>query len=128
MYNISEKFWNILDKAEKNQEKLYQLLYALEREELINFESDFLKARMQICSQRFEDSLGRGRSEDTILDVSEWVISRGKDYYFKILKTPELIAQDLQLYSEAEVVTGVAGEVFEDKFDDEIRYYAKPPV
>ncbi len=122
--HISETFWKIIDQAGKNQKKLYDILYTLDRKEVIDFEYNFIKARAQLYDDPFIEVIGIERSEDTILDICEWVVSQGKEHYSKIWKNPELIPKDVEHDDRLEeILSGVAGEVFWDKFEEEIRNF-----
>jgi hypothetical protein len=122
--HIPEIFWKIIKQAGKNQKRLYEILYALDRKEIIDFEYNFIRARAQLYDEPFIEKIGIERSEDTILDICEWVVSQGKEYYSKIWKNPELIPKDVERDDRSEeILSGVAGEVFWGKFEEEIRNF-----
>lgn len=124
--DINEKFWYILDQAKKNKKKLYDILYAFERQEIIDFEYNFMKTALQLYDEPFLVQIGVERSEDIIEDICEWVVSQGKEYYFQIWNNPKLIPKNLDRNKLEEILSGVPGEVFWDKFEEEIRDFIDP--
>jgi Protein of unknown function (DUF4240) len=107
---ISDWFWSHLDKANKNCEALKEILYSFTLEEIFAFHREFTLACYILQDDRYLPY--RELSDDAAQDIVWWVVSQGKDFYFKALEHPEIIPKDagddVSLY-------GVALEVYEEK-------------
>src|SRR4051812_43894494 len=102
---FSSVFWSIIDEARGDEEKLKAILASESRIIVIDFYKTFLKA----ISNLEEILCGVGASEDYRTDVFTLIVSKGRDYYDKIVKHPELVPAEID--PGGPCFLDVAGEV-----------------
>jgi hypothetical protein len=112
---ISQWFWQIIDSANFDRDKLKGVLKNFSAEEIARFHDEFEEAAVQLADAPFTDFMGGHLSEDSIKDVTECIVSQGKEYFTEVWHDPEKTPS----YSECiSMVTfsGVAGNVYAEKF------------
>lgn len=119
---VSEWFWNIINQASRSRENLRNFLSTMEKEELIRFEDEFLEASAQLNDDPYLQYTDPDESEDGVEDIINWVVSQGKDLYTKILNNPQLIPKEID---NSHNLHGVAGEVYWEKFGEEIQNHLR---
>jgi hypothetical protein len=87
---ISDTFWNIINRAQKDRSKLKAILLEFDREDLNRFRYQYKEAAYYLTDDRFVKYM-LGRSEDDIEDLTEWVVGQGKEYFMDIWNHPEHI-------------------------------------
>jgi hypothetical protein len=113
---ISDWFWNIIARAEKNQEKLREILASLKKRDLIKFQESFLDASLELQDEPFIQYMVK--SEDGVADIAHWVVSQGKEYYLEILANPSKIPFQKD-ESDSENLFYIADEVCEERFGED---------
>ena len=116
---ISDSFWEIVKNASKNREKLESILLEKDKNDICDFAKEFDEAAVALTDSRFLNCMEDQLSEDNIEDICNWIVSQGEKYYENIYNYPDLMPkyQDIQFH---EILIGVAGNVYEDKFDEEL--------
>ena len=117
---IPDWFWDIIARAEKNQEKLREILYSFEKKELIEFQQAFLDASVEIQYEPFMEYMVS--SEDGVADVAHWVVSQGKEYYLEVLNNPSAIPFQKD-ESDPENLFYIADRLCEEKFGEDTGVY-----
>lgn len=115
---ISENFWQIVEKANKDKKKLELILLEADKNTIYKFAGEFIEASIQLTEGRFLQYLGE-LSEDSTEDVRNWIVSHGKELYQNIWEHPELIS-NYKNVKYKEILSGVAEAIYEDKFDEEM--------
>lgn len=64
------------------------MIRELSREDLIDFRNVFLSKATELITEKLEDLLS-DYSEDSLEEVTEWVVSQGWTYYSNVLGNPE---------------------------------------
>jgi hypothetical protein len=78
-------FWEILDQAQGDREKLKPLLMSLARARLVDFKVLYQRLMTAVRGTPY---MGPNLSEDDQDDFARWVVAKGRDYYFDVLKNP----------------------------------------
>ena len=112
--SISDWFWGVIFKANKNEELLRTLLLGLTIEEIYQFQEEFLLACNSLKGDIFLEYINDDESEDGIADITRWVVSQGKDYYMSVWENPEKIPSESDS-STPGILYGIAREVYEEK-------------
>jgi hypothetical protein len=114
--DISEWFWNIINRSEGKRENLYFILRELTREEVYSFQEDFTNAYLPLTEPIFTQYMDVYDSEDGIRDVSYWIVSQGKDFYLKVWDDPKIISTSH--IKKSYTLAGVARDVYEEQGGD----------
>lgn len=88
---ISDWFWDIIRRADKDRAKLEQILRVRPIDEIRRFALEFHDASSGLWDARYTSHLVY-RSEDDVEDIGHWVVSQGKGFYAAICAHPEAIA------------------------------------
>jgi hypothetical protein len=116
---LPDSFWEIIQRADKNEDKLREILKGLSKDEIYKFAGNFAEAAVQLNDSPFLQYIGPGVSEDGVEDISHWVVSQGKDYYKKVWENPETIPQHIE-GDDPQILHGIAENVYEEKFEEEM--------
>jgi len=87
---ISDWFWDILQRAESRGDKLREILMGLERSQVTQFLEEYDAAAVELMEPphtNYLDALSR-ESEDEIDYLARWVVSQGKEHYYQVLENP----------------------------------------
>jgi hypothetical protein len=130
------RFWKTIqttiDESYGNKEKqidsLSKQLHQLTGKEIIEFNKIFETYVVKAYTWGLWGVayiIGGGCSDDDFINFRYWLISKGKDVYYKVLSNPESIADiDLNIEDEMDIFFEefgyVADNVYEDKFNAEI--------
>jgi hypothetical protein len=121
--SFSDILWGILGWARKSKDTLQSLLWSLPREALVLFHKEFRGALYNLW--RASDAGGwliperdGYISDDGKEDIFAYVVSQGRRYYNEVLAHPERLRRDIQPGDVP--FLGVAGQVYWDRFGDEI--------
>lgn len=114
----SDRFWELIDLAQKDRQKLRELLKTLPREEVYAFQDEFLEAAAELQDEPYVDHMEP--SEDGIQDISEWIVSQGRDVFVRAIREPGTIPFSAQGHS-TEILSGVAPEVYRERFGEPLR-------
>jgi Protein of unknown function (DUF4240) len=128
-----EHFWTIIkstyDNAngdfEAQQEEMTKTLSKLSPQDIIHFDNRFRDLRGQAYDWQLWAAIyiiHGGCGDDSFTDFRDWVISQGKDFYYKTLANPEtLVELDTEkIEVEWEGMGYIASTVFEELTGQEI--------
>nr|WP_314561045.1 DUF4240 domain-containing protein [uncultured Capnocytophaga sp.] len=116
-----EWFWDIITKAKEDREQLRAILMEYSKEDIIAFQEIFVNLAAELQYEPFTDYMEE--SEDGREDISHWVVSKGKEYYEKILNHPEQIPYNITRNNSDEILYGIADEVCLDKYNETTDVY-----
>jgi Zn-dependent oligopeptidase len=116
---ISNRFWEIIKECNKDRDKLEKILLEENKEDICKFAEEFDILSIALTDDEFLNHMQKELSEDNIEDICNWIVSQGKEFYTNIYNHPELIPkyEDIKF---KEILAGIAGIVYEDKFDEEL--------
>jgi len=112
---ISDWFWDIIRRAEHNEEKLREILMGLDRGEVTRFIDEYDSAAVELMEPPYTnylDALSRN-SEDEVDYLARWVVSQGKEYYTQVLEHPRKMPRSRN--GRENPFSGVAVDVEYDK-------------
>ena len=117
---ITDWAWNIIKRAEKDRDKLTNILRGLSRGELYRFDDEYEQASGGLRDDIFYPYMTHD-SEDSVEDVTHWVTSEGKEYYFSVWNNPQTIPYSFSEIKNAKLwCWGAASEVYEEKYDEDL--------
>ncbi len=111
-----ERFWNILHQSGPDPKKLRSLLMTLPEQDVFSFAKTFFEMACELKDPSWQH-VDPDTSEDGMDDISQWVVSQGKEYYTYVLEHPETVpkykaqSNPGNVYYEAEMV-------YEERFSD----------
>ncbi|WP_289137233.1 DUF4240 domain-containing protein [uncultured Brevibacillus sp.] len=111
--NRTEWFWETIRMANSDREKLKDVLWGFELDELISFQEEFVDFSIELQDQPYTDYMEE--SEDGIEDIANWVVSKGKAFYDEILRNPQSLPRSVNLLN-CEILYGIADEVCYEKY------------
>ncbi|MFP3387618.1 DUF4240 domain-containing protein [Brevibacillus sp. SIMBA_040] len=111
--NRTEWFWETIRMANSDREKLKDVLWGFELDELISFQEEFVDFSIELQDQPYTDYMEE--SEDGIEDIANWVVSKGKVFYDEILRNPQSLPRSVNLLNR-EILYGIADEVCYEKY------------
>lgn len=112
----SEWFWDVIERAQRSQVCLEEILRNLRKDELIRFDHEFHQAACLLADTPYTNHLP-GYSEDSLDDLTQWIVSQGRAYYLQVRDHPETMPQDADWNT---TFMGIAGEVFWERFKEDI--------
>jgi hypothetical protein len=112
---MADSFWQIIERAKGDRNCLRALLERMSEAEIIGFHDEFREAAAELMDSPYVEHVGPDVSEDTMLDVAEWVVSQGRAFYDEVLLHPEKIPKSVEPNSPR-TFSGVAGNVFVERF------------
>ena len=113
-------FWNIVSEANEDEEKLKEILFKMEKEEIYKFKDLFLEAAVELQYEPFTNFTEE--SEDGIEDISFWVVSKGKRYYNEIVNNPEKTPYSVE--GKLDIILAYAADiVYEEKYNERLDLY-----
>ncbi len=115
--DLSNWFWDIVAKAKQNPIELRAILFALQKDEIKRFHSEFMEAAIELTDEPFQKHMF-GNSEDGVADIVEWVVSQGKEYYWTVWHNPNLIPPFLD--DDVPSLAGVAPLVYWQKYGEDL--------
>jgi hypothetical protein len=105
--------WSLIEESRGSKKRLKRLLSSKPRGVLITFHKEFQRAIGNLGMH-----LEAPGSADMQKDIFSHVVSRGADFYDEVLAHPERLPQDVG--PRGVDFYGVAGEVFWERFQEEI--------
>jgi hypothetical protein len=119
---VSPWFWDIVERAARNKQKLREILMGMEREEIRRFQREFVEAAVELTDEPFLEHMDPDESEDGAQDISNYVVSQGRERYLHVLQNPSAIPKHVDL-GEPTNLSGVAGNVFEERFGERFKLH-----
>lgn len=104
--------WDVLSRANGNEEALKGILQSLPRQIIIDFSNEFRRAMTNLYEIEYE------ASEDYQKDISALIVSKGKEYYDEIVNHPERVPHEID--PNGPYFLHVPAEVFRDRFGEEL--------
>lgn len=133
-----EKFWNLievsLDKSEGDMEAQYNELLSelnkLTADEIIGFQNVFNRYYTEVYTSELWGAayiINGGCSDDGFDYFRAWLISKGKEVFFKALQNPDSLAEVLREDeiegAEFEELISIGKEAYESKGNNEEFYH-----
>lgn len=118
--HITDWFWDIISQANENREALRIILSNLDKDEIIQFQEQFVDAAVELQDEPFTDYMEE--SEDGIEDISHWIVSKGKAYYADILDNPDKVPHSVTGNTDG-LLYGIADEVCREKYGESTGIY-----
>ena len=112
---VSAWFWDAIEKAGRDPERLAAILEQWSKEMISRFQYEF-ESTLWLAHDAISSHIN---SEDEAIAMSGWLVSQGKDYFIEVLKNlrklPDYHAVDL-----TQDLSSVAANVYFDRFDESI--------
>jgi hypothetical protein len=116
---VTDWFWDIIERADRSQEKLRRLLMELSRAEIERFQKEFVEAAIVFGEPPYIDFVDPDETEDDVETIGHWIVSQGKTRFIEILDNPELMPKHVD-FRDPEILNGVAYGVYGDRFGEEL--------
>jgi hypothetical protein len=110
-------FWDIIQRAQGDRKRLRDILWALSREDVDRFTSEFAAAATELQGEPFTDYMDPEESEDGMEDIANWVVSQGEAYYRSVFEDPSRTPEHIDVDDPSDLA-GVAEEVYYRRFGD----------
>jgi hypothetical protein len=110
-------FWDIIERAQHDPKRLRDILWALSRDDVDRFKSEFDAAATELQDEPFTDYMDPEESEDGVEDIASWVVSQGEAFYRSVFEDPSRTPEHIDV-DDASDLTGVAEEVYYQRFGD----------
>ncbi|MDF2477099.1 MAG: ferredoxin [Sphingobacterium sp.] len=116
----SEWFWSIIKKADRNKEKLKEILSSFTKEEVIRFQENFMEVSVELQDKPYTDYMEE--SEDGVEDIANWVVSNGLDLYLSVTENPKKIPYSVNEFTD-QILYGIADEICIEKYGESTGIY-----
>ncbi|SUI96918.1 Uncharacterised protein [Sphingobacterium spiritivorum] len=117
---ISEWFWSLIKNANLNRDTLRGLLANFSKDDLIKFQEEFIDASVELQEAPFVEYMEE--SEDGVEDIANWIVSKGKAFYFHVLNNPEETPNSVNDLTD-QILYGIADEVCVEKYGESTGIY-----
>ncbi|MGJ1419897.1 DUF4240 domain-containing protein [Sphingobacterium spiritivorum] len=117
---ISEWFWSLIKNANLNRDTLRGLLVNFSKDDLIKFQEEFIDASVELQEAPFVEYMEE--SEDGVEDIANWIVSKGKAFYFHVLNNPEETPNSVNDLTD-QILYGIADEVCVEKYGESTGIY-----
>ncbi len=111
-------FWQVVQQANRDRNRLASILQTVSREELIIFDREFSKAAHTLWCSPYVDQIGDWALDDNIIDILEWIVSQGREHYFAVIADPSKVRTEFVHGAATDTFSGVAARVFLDRFGE----------
>ena len=118
--DISDWFWDIIDKCERNPDRLRSIMQGITRDDIVRFDNEFQEAAVQLLDEPFLAFMEECVSEDGAKDIADFVVSQGKDVYSNVWTHPDQIPARISSSELRRTLAGVAAKVFWERFRERI--------
>jgi hypothetical protein len=79
-------FWPLIESFNNDNTKMIAAFHAMPKRRLVAFYRQFKLAACEVNPQFWSDVESLGHSEDTNQDYADWVVSRGRSFYIRVLR------------------------------------------
>ncbi|WP_338871433.1 DUF4240 domain-containing protein [Myxococcus stipitatus] len=121
--DVSEQFWEIVHRANGQASELRRILWEMTEAEIAQFNEEYVRTASVLRGEPFDVMLGAEVSEDGLMDISNWSVAQGREYYESILERPERILRYVRAGDPALIMYQVIGKVFRERFGKELDFF-----
>ena len=121
--SIPNIFWDAIVLAQQDYERFRTLLKQMNRRELIRFYWNYREAAAQFKWELYTDvllSVMSELSEDTLDDICNWIVGKGKEYYTQIFYNPELMPNEIDNRDSALEILGEVIDEYDERYGESI--------
>lgn len=86
---VPQSFWNTIAEARGDRERFRQLVSTWSPEQLHEAFDQYLELAHQLFTEKHLVRMGPDVSEDAWMDVANWVVMQGQDFYWEVFSDPE---------------------------------------
>ena len=119
----TDLFWSIVELARSDNEIFKEKMKTLDRRTLIWFSWYFEELASCFGQEKFMKYTNPDYSEDSLDDLWEEVVGRGKMFYEGVLKKPETIPKTIDRSDSSHLIKYDVSNIFYKRYREEI-----PPV
>ena len=119
-----EEFWSLVDLGRKDKDAFVERLNSLDRRELIRFVWMFEDFASELGNERYSQHTNASFSEDSLDDLWEEVVGRGRAFYEDVIANPEKMPADIDHSDPSHMMRYEAGNVFHERYGEEIPPYS----
>lgn len=117
--DLPEQMWTIVHKSEGDPEKLRKQLEELSREEFVLVFRGYLEAKVEMANQLTTSGRVVEVSEDTLEDIAEAIVVRGRKEYTDIYTGNRPLPPRAEWHVLSRFIS-VFGDLFEARFSSDI--------
>ena len=117
---LSQWFWEIVDRAQKSRDQLREILMQLTSEELGRFQDEFEEAAVALTEEPIVDYTDRELTEDGMEDLTMWVVSQGSAFYYSVWEDPARMPATIPEGRLKENLAWIPYGVHAKKFDTDL--------
>jgi hypothetical protein len=92
-----DRFWRTVDAAGRDRERLRAALMSMTKEEVHQFQDIFIEMAVELRCEPYTFHVAPGESEDGLEDISNWVVSQGREQYEAVLADPSLMPAEVEV-------------------------------
>ncbi|NJO04005.1 MAG: hypothetical protein HC880_22080 [Bacteroidia bacterium] len=116
--DANDKFWQLIQSANKNQEKFYDIIYALDLDELRALKREFYLVNFW-TKEHGEKMRSIGANNSSFDHTHLFVVSQGYSYFQKVFKDPDRLPTNINA-DNPQILYGVIERVMKDKYANEL--------
>lgn len=114
---LSDWFWELIASAHGDVARMQDILDdELSVADLLRFHYELEDAVCEFQDEAFSQYLTG--SEDGAIDVANWVVSQGRDYYYEIFAHPERIPEDVEWHPRGVLHDGITLGAYYERTGD----------
>lgn len=110
-------FWRTIDSAGRDRERLRELLMSLSKDDVYKFQDMFLEMAVELRDEPYVFHVAAGESEDGLEDISNWVVSQGRELYEAVIGEPSRMPAEVAVDDPTNLFP-VAFEVYFQRFGE----------
>jgi hypothetical protein len=95
---VPDSFWQRIEAARGDPERFRASLADMSRDELKEMYTQYTELAEQLFTEAHLARLGPEATEDTAMDLANWVVMQGKDFYKKVHSDPKKTPRRRQLH------------------------------
>jgi len=123
----SEQFWELIEAGKKDVDKLQKQIEELPEPELVDFYWRLEERAADLQGERFQKHMDEDLSEDSIDDLTAWVVRQGEDYFEDVNADPSEIPSEVPEGGARESYTGRIVKLYRQRYDKMVRAREDPP-
>jgi hypothetical protein len=114
-----DRFWRTVDAAGRDRERLRAALMLMTKDEIDQFQDIFVEMAVELRGEPYTFHVAPGESEDGLEDISNWVVSQGREQYEAVLGDPGLMPAEVDV-DDPTILFPVAFDVHWQRFGEEL--------